>query len=50
MTADRPYRKALSAETALKEIERAAGTQFDPTVVRVLAALVRDKREAERAA
>ena len=29
MTSDRPYRKALSAETARAEIVRYAGTQFD---------------------
>ncbi len=30
MTTDRPYRKALSQEEALYEIERHAGTQFHP--------------------
>jgi putative nucleotidyltransferase with HDIG domain len=29
MTSDRPYRKALSAQTARDEIARCAGTQFD---------------------
>lgn len=33
MTSDRPYRKALSAEQALKEIVRCRGTQFDEKVV-----------------
>jgi diguanylate cyclase (GGDEF)-like protein len=33
MTADRPYRKALSHETAIKELEKHKGTQFDPTIV-----------------
>lgn len=33
MTADRPYREALSEEEALREIESSAGTQFDPRVV-----------------
>ena len=50
MTSDRPYREALSAETALSELERLAGTVFDPTVARVLVARVRDEQEAERAA
>jgi two-component system, cell cycle response regulator len=33
MTADRPYRRALSAADALAELRRCAGTQFDPEVV-----------------
>lgn len=33
MTADRPYRKALSKEAALRELEANAGTQFDPEIV-----------------
>ena len=32
MTSERPYRKAMSAETACKEIERGKGTQFAPDV------------------
>jgi putative nucleotidyltransferase with HDIG domain len=35
MTSDRPYRPALSHEDALAEVERCAGTQFDPRVARV---------------
>jgi putative nucleotidyltransferase with HDIG domain len=33
MTSDRSYRTALPFETAIAEIERGAGTQFDPCVV-----------------
>ena len=33
MTTDRPYRKALSEDTALEEIKKNSGTQFDPKVV-----------------
>lgn len=33
MTSDRPYRKALSFSTALAEIVRNSGVQFDPQVV-----------------
>jgi len=33
MTADRPYRAALSAAEARAELRRGAGTQFDPAVV-----------------
>jgi putative nucleotidyltransferase with HDIG domain len=35
MTSDRPYRRALSRTQALAEVERCAGTQFDPEVARV---------------
>jgi HD-GYP domain-containing protein (c-di-GMP phosphodiesterase class II) len=40
MTTTRSYRKAMSTETALTELRACAGTQFDPRVVEVLAALV----------
>ena len=33
MTSERVYRGPLSAEDALEELERCAGTQFDPSVV-----------------
>ena len=33
MTSDRPYRKALPVSAAHEEIQRFAGTQFDPRVV-----------------
>ena len=39
MTAERPYRAALSTDQALSELERMSGTQFDPEVVRVFAPL-----------
>ena len=50
MTSHRPYREAMSVDDALNELMRCAGTDFDPTVVRVLVAYVRDEHEAERAA
>ncbi len=50
MLATRPYREALAPEEALNELMRLAGQQFDPGVVRVLVAHVRDRLEAERAA
>jgi HAMP domain-containing protein len=33
MTTDRPYRRALSLETAIAELEKGKGSQFDPEVV-----------------
>jgi hypothetical protein len=33
MTSDRPYRKALGREIAIKELQKGSGTQFDPKVV-----------------
>jgi putative nucleotidyltransferase with HDIG domain len=35
MTSDRPYRRALSHAEALAEVDRCAGTQFDPEIARV---------------
>jgi putative nucleotidyltransferase with HDIG domain len=39
MTSDRPYRRALTHEHALAEVERCAGTQFDAEFARVFLAL-----------
>lgn len=36
MTSDRPYRKGMDMETALKEIKRCSGTQFDPQIADLL--------------
>lgn len=41
MTTDRPYRTARPAGEALAEMERCAGSQFDPAVVGALACVVR---------
>jgi two-component system, cell cycle response regulator len=50
MTSTRPYREAFSVDDALNELMRCAGSDFDPSVVRVLVARIRDEQEAERAA
>jgi HD-GYP domain-containing protein (c-di-GMP phosphodiesterase class II) len=34
MTSHRPYRRALSNDEALAEVDRCAGTQFDPEIAR----------------
>jgi diguanylate cyclase (GGDEF)-like protein len=41
MTAERPYRKRMSLDQACAELERCAGTQFDPEVVRIFVEEVR---------
>src|SRR5439155_946585 len=46
MTAERPYRSAMSQKTALKELRANAGTQFNPVVVEAFIAIV-DNRQSE---
>jgi two-component system, cell cycle response regulator len=41
ITSERPYSPARSAEEALAEIRRCAGTQFDPKLVEILERVVR---------
>ena len=41
MTSDRPYRPRMSLEAACAELERCAGTQFDPEIVRLFVDEVR---------
>ena len=40
MTSNRPYRDGMEIESALAELDRCAGTQFDPIVVEALRGLV----------
>lgn len=44
MTSSRVYRKALPVDTALEELERHSGTQFDPMVCEAMVELVRSGR------
>jgi diguanylate cyclase (GGDEF)-like protein len=41
MTSDRPYRAAMPESEAREEMRRAAGSQFDPEVVRALLSILR---------
>jgi len=44
MTTDRPYRRRLSREEAIKEITQASGKQFDPQVVSALLELFQENK------
>jgi HD-GYP domain-containing protein (c-di-GMP phosphodiesterase class II) len=46
MTTDRPYRTALPIDVVLEEIDRHAGTQFDPEVARTWIDLVEGRERA----
>jgi HD-GYP domain-containing protein (c-di-GMP phosphodiesterase class II) len=50
MTSDRPYRPALSHDEALAEVERCAGTQFDPEIARIFLELFGEAEELRAAA
>jgi HD-GYP domain-containing protein (c-di-GMP phosphodiesterase class II) len=41
MTSDRPYRQGLPVDVALAELDRCAGTQFDPSIVAAFVRAVR---------
>jgi HD-GYP domain-containing protein (c-di-GMP phosphodiesterase class II) len=43
MTSERPYRAPMTAETALAELRRCSGTQFDPQVVEAVVAVVSER-------
>src|SRR5215217_7557659 len=47
MTAERPYRRRMTLADACAELERCAGTQFDPEVVRVFVEEVRARPISE---
>jgi diguanylate cyclase (GGDEF)-like protein len=49
MTSEHAYRKTIPRRDALAELERCAGTQFDPAVVKALAEELQPGREADTA-
>jgi HD-GYP domain-containing protein (c-di-GMP phosphodiesterase class II) len=49
MTSDRPYRARKDKAVALAELERYAGTQFDPVVVRSFLEVIEDHRREPEA-
>ena len=42
MVSERPYRLAMTPEDALVELDRCAGTQFDPDVVTAFSRVIGD--------
>jgi diguanylate cyclase (GGDEF)-like protein/PAS domain S-box-containing protein len=49
MTSDRPYGQASSVEAAFAELDKCAGSQFDPAVVKAFRAELGESRDAELA-
>ena len=45
MTSDRPYRKAMSHDDAIKELQAYAGRQFDPSLVDIFISIYGDHAE-----
>ncbi|MEE3332172.1 MAG: HD domain-containing phosphohydrolase [Myxococcota bacterium] len=43
MTSNRPYRKGLPLEVVVRELHKYSGSQFDPTIVEALLALLEDE-------
>jgi HD-GYP domain-containing protein (c-di-GMP phosphodiesterase class II) len=49
MTSDRPYRRSVSADAAVAELLRHAGTQFDAKVIAAFQAELADPSRARSA-
>ena len=50
MTSDRPYRKAMSVQAAVRELKACSGKQFDPEIVEIFLNKVLSKKEVAAAA
>jgi putative nucleotidyltransferase with HDIG domain len=46
MTTDRPYRRALTLEEAINELDRNSGTQFDPKICGAMIELLKEEQAA----
>jgi putative nucleotidyltransferase with HDIG domain len=46
MTSNRPYRTGLPLDVVVRELHKYSGSQFDPTIVEALLALLEDEGEA----
>jgi HD-GYP domain-containing protein (c-di-GMP phosphodiesterase class II) len=44
MTSARPYRKAMTSQAAIDELTTAAGTQFDPAIVKIFIKRLTNKK------
>jgi len=49
MSLDRPYRKALSVDVIIAELEAGVGTRFDPRLVEVFVEMLQAERRAQAA-
>ncbi len=49
MNSDRPYRKRLTTDKIVEELQRCSGTQFDPLVVQAAIATIAEPRQAAAA-
>jgi len=47
MNSDRPYRKKLSKDDILEELEREAGKQFDPGMVKIFISLLLNEKRID---
>lgn len=47
ITSDRPYRKALPRTVGVAELQKGAGTQFDPKVVKAFLEILQDEGHAD---
>lgn len=47
MISERPYRHAISGKEALKELRRCAGTQFDPSLVKIFIEMKMEEKQGK---